>query len=206
MRRVSEPARKFDRVYTYADYAQWPDDERWELIQGTAWNMSPAPSTRHQATLSVLGRFFLPWAASGSCAVFVAPFDVVLPEWPGQARDEATNVVQPDLSVICDRSRLREWGCYGAPDLVVEILSPHTSKKDLNEKFALYEKHRVAEYWVVDPGNLWVHIYRLGADSRFGDPRILAVGGTSREPGATTAESAVCGGLAVPLAELFAEP
>ncbi len=192
------PARKLDRVYTYADYKRWPGDDRWELIEGTAWNMSPAPSMRHQAVVAALTRIIGSWAVGRPCTVFPLPFDVVLADRPGQPEDQVTTVVQPDISVVCDRSRLRAWGCYGAPDLVVEILSPFTTKKDLSEKFALYEKHRVAEYWVVDPGNRFLHVYRLGTDGRYGDPLVLM--------GDAEARSLVCQGLAVTLDELFVEP
>ncbi len=192
------PARKLDRVYTYADCKRWPDDERWELIEGTAWNMSPAPSTRHQAIVAALTRVIGSWAVGRSCAVFPAPFDVVLPDRPDQPEDEATTVVQPDISVICDRSRIRAWGCYGSPDWIVEILSPFTTKKDLNEKSALYGKHRVAEYWVVDPGNRFVHVYRLAGDGRYGDPLVLV--------GDSAAQSHVCQDLTIRLDEVFAEP
>ena len=192
------PARKLDRLYTYADYKRWPDDERWEIIGGTAWNMSPAPSMRHQAIVATLTHVIRASTAGRACAVFPAPFDVVLPDRPDQPEDEAPTVVQPDVSVICDRSRLRPWGCYGPPDWVVEILSPFTSKKDLSDKFALYEMHRVAEYWIIDPGNRCVHVYRLGADRRYGDPLVLM--------GTAVAESQVYRGFAVSLDELFAEP
>ncbi len=192
------PARKLDRVYTYADYKTWPDDERWELIEGVAWNMSPAPNLGHQSISMTFSRILGSWLRGKECAVFAAPFDVVLPDEPGQHEDRATTVVQPDIAVICDRSRLRPWGCLGAPDWVIEILSPYTSKKDMSDKLALYQKHRVAEYWIVDPGNRYIHVYRLGSDGRYGDPLVL-IGNASAEP-------SVCPGLAIPLDEIFAAP
>lgn len=198
MRKMGLPARKLDRVYTYADYKTWPDDERWELIEGVAWNMSPAPNLSHQSISMAFSRLISSWLRGKDCVVFAAPFDVVLQDRPGQEEDQATNVVQPDIAVICDRTRLRSWGCLGAPDWVVEILSPYTSKKDLSDKLALYEKHRVAEYWIVDPGNRYIQIYRLGADGRYSDPLVLL--------GSASAESEVCPGLAIPLDEIFAKP
>ena len=192
------PARKLDRIYTYADYKTWPDDERWELIEGVAWNMSPAPNLGHQSISAVLLSAIHTWLRGKECVVFAAPFDVVLPDEPGQHEDQATTVVQPDLAIICDRAKLRPWGCLGAPAWAIEILSPYTSKKDLSDKLALYEKHRVAEYWIVDPGNRYIHVYRLGADGRYGDPLVLI--------GDATAESGVCPGLALPLNEIFAGP
>ncbi len=197
---MSEPARRLDRVYTYADCRLWRDDERWELIEGRAWSMSPTATMHHQAIVAT-------WCMGRPCAVFRAPFDVVLPDRPDQPEDEATSVVQPDVSVVCERSRLRESGRCGAPDLVVEVLSPHTTNKDPNDKYALYEKHRVAENWVIDPGNGFVQVCRTGADGRCGDPLPLRGKGASRgsEP-AAIAESLACPGLAVPLEEPFAEP
>ncbi len=192
------PARKLDRVYTYADYKSWPDDERWELIEGVAWNMSPAPNLSHQSISATLLSVIHAWLRGKECVVFAAPFDVVLPDRPGQHEDQATTVVQPDIVVICDRTRLRPFGCLGAPDWAIEILSPYTSKKDMSEKLALYEKHRVAEYWIADPGNRYIHVYRLGPEGRYGDPLVLV--------GETTAEPGVCSGLVIPLNEIFAGP
>ncbi len=192
------PARKLDRIYTYADYKTWPDDERWELIEGVAWNMSPAPNLSHQSISMAFSSIIHTWLRSKECVVFAAPFDVVLPDGPGQHEDQATTVVQPDVAVICDRAKLRPWGCFGAPDWAIEILSPYTSKKDMSDKLALYEKHRVAEYWIVDPGNRYIHVYRLGADGRYGDPLVLV--------GEASAESNVCAGLAIPLTEIFVGP
>lgn len=204
---MSEPARRLDRVYTYADYRLWRDDQRWELIEGTAWSMSPAPTMRHQAIVATITRIAATWCMGRPCAVFPAPFDVLLPDRPDQPEDEVTSVVRPDVSVVCERSRLREWGCCGAPNLVVEILSPHTTQKDLNDKYALYEKHRVPEYWVVDPGNRFVQVYRIGADGRYGDALLLAAGGASRgSEAAAIAESVRCPDLVIPLEELFGEP
>jgi Uma2 family endonuclease len=128
--------------------------------------------------------------------VFAAPFDVLLPEEFGQAEDEVLNVVQPDLAVICDLSRLRPFGCLGAPDWVIEILSPYTSRRDMAEKRSLYERHGVREYWVVDPGNRYVHVYLRGEDGRYADPAVFV--------GAATIVSTVCPGFEVRLMELFA--
>ena len=167
------PARKMDRHYTYGDYRTWPEDERWELIDGVAWNMSAAPSTDHQR---ILGRLYIQVAAflqGKPCEAFLAPFDVLLPESADQQMDEVDSVVQPDLAVVCDPAKIMPRGCRGAPDLAVEILSPWTSKKDLAEKHALYERHGVREYLILDPAGRWVHLYRLAADGRYGEPEVL---------------------------------
>lgn len=155
------PKKKTDHKFTYREYCSWPEDERWELIDGVAYDMSPAPSRKHQ---EISGELFFQIQfilRKQKCKVYSAPFDVVLPQYPIESDDESTTVVQPDISVICDQTKLTENGCLGAPDLIIEILSPSTSKKDLNEKFGLYEKQGVKEYWVVDPGNKYIRVFHL---------------------------------------------
>lgn len=147
---MGNPNQAPDERFTYRHYKTWPDSERWELIEGHAWAMSPAPMTRHQemqARLITEIRLFL---RGKPCKAYDAPFDVLLPQMD-ESEDDVDTVVQPDLSVFCDRTKITERGARGAPDLVMEILSPSTSKKDLNDKFRLYEKHGVREYWVIDP-------------------------------------------------------
>jgi Uma2 family endonuclease len=196
VKKLGLPVRKLDRRYTYADYRTWPDEERWELIDGVAWNMSPAPSTRHQGILGELYIQVAPQVKGTKCRVFLAPFDVLLPETGSQGEDDVPNVVQPDLTGICDTSRITERGCLGAPDWVVEILSPWTLKKDLDAKFALYERHGIREYWVIDPGSRTVHVYRLDASGRYGDPVILEKESELPCP--------VGSGIVVHIAEMFA--
>ena len=141
------------RQYTYADYLTWAFQERVELLRGWIARMSPAPNMRHQriaTDLTVrLGNHFL----DGPCALFTAPFDVRLPRTSG-----GETVVQPDLCVICDRAKLTEQGCTGAPDWMIEILSPGNSKREVGDKFSLYEESGVREYWVVNP--LEEHVLR----------------------------------------------
>jgi len=138
------------KKFTYADYCTWPEEVRCELIDGVVFDMTPAPSVLH-ATISInlateLNTFF----RDKTCRVFDAPFDVRLPK--KNVRDEDTDtVVQPDIVVICDEAKLDDKGCRGAPDLVIEILSPSTASRDHITKKALYEKHGVKEYWVVSP-------------------------------------------------------
>ena len=138
------------KSYTYADYLTWKFTERVELLWGKIKKMTPAPSTRHQ---QVLGELFVNIKSKlekNRCQVFIAPFDVRLPleDDKGEA---VRNVVQPDITVICDISKIDERGCYGAPDLVIEVISPSSSRRDLKEKLDLYEKSGIPEYWVVDP-------------------------------------------------------
>lgn len=192
---MGQPLLKTDAHYTYGDYRRWPPEERWELIEGTAWNMSPAPSRAHQAILGQLHLLFGEWLKDKPRHLYLAPFDVQFPSRPDQVEDEIDTVVQPDLSVFCDPERLTDAGARGAPDVVVEILSPWTSKKDLNDKFSLYERHGVREYWVVDPAGS-VQVYRLNANGHYDDPEIAVRTGT--------VASAVIEGLRVDVEGLFA--
>ncbi len=115
----------------------------------------------------------IPIVSETGCELYVAPFDVFFPEQPSQAEDDIDTVVQPDISVICDKKKLTPKGCTGAPEWIIEILSPYTAKKDMTEKLVLYERHRVPEYWIVDPGNRYVHVYLLSEDCTY--PEMPAV-------------------------------
>ncbi len=161
--------------YTYRDYITWPDEERWELIDGVAYCMSPAPSPRHQEELVELARQFANHLRGKPCRVYVAPFDVRLPD-AEEPDEEIRTVVQPDLVVLCDLNKLDERGCRGAPDMVLEILSPSTSAKDQRQKLALYERHGVREYWIVDPEARLARIYRLGDAGRYGRDSVYPAG------------------------------
>ncbi len=151
------------KSYTYWDYLKWQFTERIELIKGKIFKMSPTPGTRHQlisANLySELGKIFslLP------CKWFPAPFDVRLPV-PNNDKD--TTVVQPDICIVCDLSKLDERGCNGAPDLVVEIVSPQNARHDTVTKFELYQASGVKEYWIVQPETRHIFIYTL-IDGKF---------------------------------------
>ena len=112
--------------HSYADYLGWPDDERYELIDGVAYVMTPAPGRRHQEVVVEMLRQIADALEGGPCRVYVAPFDVRLPRH-GEADEQVDTVVQPDLSVICDEGKLDERGCRGAPDWVVEVISPSTA-------------------------------------------------------------------------------
>lgn len=172
-----EAQRKPTDSYTVADYLTWPDDVRCELIDGTLYAMSPAPVIEHQRIVGTLHYELRQTlekqregGGCGSCELFVAPIDVVL---------SPKTVVQPDLIIVCDPAKLAN-GKYvdGAPDLVVEILSPSTAVKDKREKLRLYQTHRVSEYLVVDPHEHYAERYRLNAESRYGLPDILGSGDT----------------------------
>ena len=161
------PALKNEQIYTYGDYRTWPDDERWELLDGVAYDMSPAPSRFHQGMLTGFFAQIVPFLEGKPCKVYVAPFDVLLPDFDGQEENAVRTVVQPDISVICDKGKLTSKGCTGAPDWIVEILSPHTSRKDFNQKLRLYERHGVREYWIADPGNRYVLVHVLGEGGKY---------------------------------------
>jgi Uma2 family endonuclease len=157
-------AHRLPRRFTYADYCRWPDDQRWELIDGAAWDMSPAPSTAHQEVSTRLLYLFYGHFRERGCRVFAAPVDVLLPA--GDEADEAVEtVVQPDLVVVCDPEKVREANVRGAPDLVVEILSPSTVRKDEGIKRERYQRAGVAEYWLVHPVDHVVHRYVLVEES-----------------------------------------
>jgi Uma2 family endonuclease len=142
-----------DGTYSYADYLTWRLEESVELIKGKIMAMSPAPNRKHQ---SISGNLFLHlgnYFKRKSCEVFVAPFDVKLYDRRKSLlnNSEAFSVVQPDLCVICDKDKLTEQGCDGAPDWIIEVLSPGNSRKEVRLKFDLYEESGVTEYWLVFP-------------------------------------------------------
>ena len=171
--------KKAEYKFTYQDYCSWPDDERWEIINGIAYDMSPAPARRHQRILVKLISVFIKYLDGKPCELYPAPFDVFFPVQQDQDKNTVTTVVQPDLSIICDKNKLIDQGCFGSPDLVVEILSPSTSKKDLDEKFHLYENHGVKEYWVVDPGSRYVRIFTLSNEKKYEDGILIESIGTA---------------------------
>jgi Uma2 family endonuclease len=149
---MTPTAKKVDTKCTYEDYCKWGDEQRWELIDGVPYNMTPAPAIRHQQILGNLSRELLNHLKGKTCQPFIAPTDVVFDEY---------NVVQPDLLVVCDRKKITEANLQGAPDVIVEILSPATSRKDRREKRALYERFGVKEYLVIDPANETVERFSL---------------------------------------------
>jgi len=156
-------ARKREERFTYGDYLKWPDEERWELIDGVAYDMSPSPSRRHQEIVGELYRQISNYLLDKPCHVYVAPFDVRLPVGD-EPDEEIETVVQPDIVVVCDRNKLDDRGCRGAPDIIIEVLSAYTAKKDLVTKYHLYEKHKVKQYWIFDPETEEVIIFKLKND------------------------------------------
>jgi Uma2 family endonuclease len=156
--------------HTYAEYCTWPDDARYELIDGIAYAMAPAPARSHQDVLLEIA-FQVRAALEGRrCRAYIAPFDVRLPRGD-EADDDVDTVVQPDLSVVCDRDKLDARGCRGAPDWIVEVLSPATAGHDMIVKRRLYERAGVREYWLVHPTDRVVTVYTL-RDGAYGVPAI----------------------------------
>lgn len=199
------PIKKSGHKFTYTDYSLWPDDERWELIDGIAYDMSPAPSSDHQSISVILSSKIHLFLHDKPCSVFTAPFDVYFPTFPKQDFNTIDTIVQPDISVICDSSKIINKGCLGAPDLIVEILSPSTNKKDLNEKFHLYEKRGVKEYWVIDPGNKYIEIFHLQSKEenteKYDNGTIIPPVGRQEEN--TIAVSDILKGFQIDVNELF---
>ncbi|KAF1083543.1 MAG: hypothetical protein GQF41_0321 [Candidatus Rifleibacterium amylolyticum] len=167
------PLRKKRDVFTYAEYRNWKDDERWEIIDGEAFAMTPAPGATHQSLVVVLVSLMFDFFDGHPCKLFSAPFDVLLPE-ADETADYASNVVQPDIVVYCDPDKIEERGGIGAPDLAVEILSPGSASRDLIVKFALYERHGVREYWIVDPVHQIISIFNLDKKSKYSCEKRLA--------------------------------
>jgi len=140
------------KQYTYADYVLWKFNERVELLKGYLRQMA-APSRKHQRVSAKLNAAFFTNFAGHSCHVYAAPFDVRLPKKNpvGINPKDVYTVVQPDICVVCDLSKLDDAGCLGSPDLIVEILSPSNSKTDLFDKYKIYEEAGVKEYWIANP-------------------------------------------------------
>jgi Uma2 family endonuclease len=189
-----KPADNKKGKYTYKDYLSWTGDVRWQLIDGVAYDMSPSPSLEHQRVLrKLLVRLDL-FLEGKHCEVFSAPFDVRLPEGDEEDEDVKT-VVQPDILVVCDKSKLDRKGCKGAPDLIMEIVSSSSASMDYVKKLNLYERHGVKEYWIVNPENKTAMVYRLNDKREYGVPEICSYGDEVR--------SAVLDGFSVNLGEIF---
>jgi len=184
--------RRDDERHTYGDYLGWPDDVRYELIDGVAYLMAPAPALAHQ---DVVGEvyFQLRQALEDTpCRVYVAPVDVRLPK-ANEADADIDTVVQPDVLVLCDPGKADRRGIRGAPDLVVEVLSPGTASHDHVRKRRVYERAGVREYWLVHPVDRMVTVYRL-EQGQFGKPDVFDLSGETPVgilPGVTIAWDAL---------------
>ena len=169
------PAPSKSESYTYSDYLHWPEDVRYELIDGVAYLMAPAPVLAHQEVAGEI-YFQLRQALEGQpCRPFIAPVDVRLPR-AGESDEWVDTVVQPDVLVVCDPGKLDRRGVRGAPDFVVEVLSPGTASHDHVHKRRVYERAGVAEYWLVHPGDRMLTVYRLER-GEYGKPDVQALAG-----------------------------
>ena len=184
--RESQQVRKSKQL-TYEDYLSWNDNQRYELIEGKVYNMTPAPSRLHQKISGELFRQIANYLSENDCEIYAAPFDVRLidtqdkkdsnfdkkiekPNKPNNS--DIITVVQPDLVVVCNEDNLDEKGCLGAPDLIIEITSPSSAARDRKVKRNLYEKHNVKEYWIVDPNAMVTEVYLLNEDNKYGKPNV----------------------------------
>lgn len=158
------PIPNINKEYTYQDYLTWPDDERWEIIEGVPYDMSPSPNTKHQTLVGNLFGFLHQALKGKECVPWIAPLDVVFSE---------KNVVQPDIIIVCDRSKETEKNIQGPPDVVFEVLSPYTSRKDRWNKKILYEKFGVKEYLVIEPEAQYVEHFRLISENCFDKGRYI---------------------------------
>ena len=160
---MTSPVRN-TRRYTYADYLEWPESERCEIIDGEVFSMAAAPTRRHQEVLVEILRQVANSLEGKPCRAFVAPFDVRLSR-ANESDAQTDTVVQPDLLVVCDAEKLDERGLRGAPDWVIEVLSPASAVHDQTTKLRAYERAGVPEVWLVHPTDQLITVYRLSGTS-----------------------------------------
>ena len=156
-----------ERRYSYADYLTWIDNVRREIFDGIVKLMSPAPARLHQQISTQLMWQLSTFLRQKKCKVYHAPFDVRLPQADVKDNDQIYTVVQPDICVICDISKLDEQGCLGAPDLIIEIVSPSSASRDIKEKFEIYQKSGVREYWIVRPYDKSAEVFLLSDKGKY---------------------------------------
>lgn len=149
---------KSTQRFSWSEYKQWPEEERWQIIDGQAFCMTAAPNIRHQKVTGNFYRIIANKLSGKPCVPFIAPTDVVF---------DNHNIVQPDVLVVCEKSRITDANIQGAPDLVMEVLSPSSSFMDRKLKLELYERFGVPEYLLVDPAGDLVERYRL-VEGRYG--------------------------------------
>lgn len=157
-----------NKRYSYADYLTWADDVRRELYEGFIKLMTPALSTLHQRISRKLVRKIDNFLDNKKCEIFFAPSDVRFPKEKNNIDDKQTfTVVQPDLYVVCDPSKIDLKGCLGAPDLIIEIVSKKNASRDVKHKFKIYEEFGVREYWIVQPNDETVTVFILNENSKY---------------------------------------
>lgn len=185
-----------EKYYTYADILSWKEGERTEIINGDLYMMAP-PLRIHQEVLSELHRQIANFLSDKPCKVYPAPFGVRLFEKDNDTPDNVDTVVEPDITVVCDNSKLDDRGCKGAPDLIIEILSPSTARRDRFVKLNLYQRAKVREYWIVDPFNKTIEVCLPDENGQ-----LLVTSVYSRED---TAKGTVLPGCEIDLSKVFPE-
>ncbi|SHI26787.1 Endonuclease, Uma2 family (restriction endonuclease fold) [Desulfosporosinus lacus DSM 15449] len=157
-----------NKKHTYSDYLTWPEKERWEIIDGVPYLQS-APKWQHQSISGELYRQISNYLIDKPCRVFASPFDLCLVEYE-ESDDDILNIVQPDIVIVCDETKLRKTGYFGVPALIIEISSPSTTRQDRVIKFNKYEKVGVKEYWIVEPDGKYISVFTLQENKRYGRP------------------------------------
>ena len=154
------------KSYTYADYLLWQFEERVELIKGKILEIA-APSRAHQQVSINLATILQNAVWRSPCKVYTAPFDVRLPHFSQKKNKDVITVVQPDICVICDPAKLGKRGCIGPPEIVIEILSPGNSKREMKDKFSIYEESGVLEYWIISLSQEAIQVFRLNEQGKY---------------------------------------
>jgi len=153
--------------YSYADYLTWIDDKRRELFDGLVKLMSPAPMRIHQDISGEIFNIFKNYLKKKTCKVYHAPFDVRFPSKNKTSDNDIFTVVQPDISIVCDLSKLDRRGCLGAPDMIIEIVSEGNSSHDVKDKFEIYQENGVREYWIVFPESKVINVFTLNEAQKY---------------------------------------
>ena len=154
--------------YSFADALAWDESDRAEIIDGEIILMAPPPLREHQDISVEIATQLRVFLRGKQCKVYPAPFAVRPFEQDGDRPEDVDTMVEPDITVVCDPAKLDKYGCKGAPDLVIEILSPSTRTHDLRVKYRLYQKAGVREYWIVDPKNKTVQVFTLDDHGYYG--------------------------------------
>ncbi len=153
-----------NKTYSYADYLKWTFDERIELIKGKIFRITPAPASSHQHISWIISGELYNYLKNKTCRAYSAPFDVRLPRRGEHDDKQIYTVVQPDICIICDPAKIDSRGCTGAPDIVIEILSPGNNQKELRNKYDVYQEAGVLEYWLISPQDKSFLKYTLTGD------------------------------------------
>ncbi|MBI3038490.1 Uma2 family endonuclease [bacterium] len=161
-------------ILNYKGFLERADSERLEIIDGVACPLLPPPGKIHQKILLALAVKFFSFLGKKEADMYISPFHVRLPKEGEDTAEKISTVVRPDISVVCDSKRVDDLGIVGAPDLIIEIVSPSSASQDYIRKLALYERHKVREYWIVHPGDKIVMVYKIREDGTYGKSEIYS--------------------------------